>query len=881
MVARPKRRCLSTNLTMVTERLEDRRLLAVTIAPTEATEIELREATIGFELTEIGSSQPNVTLYYGDEDGGTSANAWDNVIAFGTLDVGAYSRPIAGLAPNTQHFVRAFALSFTDGPTWSDVGTFSTLPPQPAVIEVDALRNVSGNSVDISGRLVDDGGDSPVVRVYFDTTDAGDDPTNWSGSFDVGLVEAATPEFSAHVTGMLPGTSYYVRAAAVNSAGPNWLPSAQIQTAAIAPLRISEFMSANSSTLLTRVRTDVEARFERSEQAFDWIEIQNALPEPVDISGYHLTDDRDQPTKWTVPEGTVIPASGAFVVYASGFGFTDPQHDDNEMYHTNFQISRSGEYLGIADPNGNVLHEIDNFPEQDYDTSYGYFGDVLGTFRTPTPGEPNPPHAPAISDVSHVWEDDDPSKSWTVSARLTETLHPLDQINLTYRVMFDEPTIIPMKDDGAGVDVEANDGIFTATIPGGIAAPGQIVRYFVSATDTNGSLGRAPLFANPETTAEYYGTMIPNPSIDTQLPILHRFVEEPRRTDNTRGTRASVYYNGEFYDNIFLRSRGGTAQSWPKKAYKFEFNDDQHFQFRPDSHRVDEINVNTTYTDKSYMRARLTSELQNDSGTPSPETFHLRMHQNGEFFSVATFVEQPDRDFLRRHGMDTEGSYYKGGPGSTYVRATSSFEKKTRDYEDRTDIENFIRGLNVDESEVEPFLFDNVNLPAQINFMATNVITQNIDASDKNHYLYRDTNGTGEWHMLPWDLDLTFGPDALNTNVIIADQNTRGASNPTAVHPLLGGREFPLHVGKINVLLDQLVKNPRTKEMLLRRSRTMADEYLGTDYFQNRLDELVGLIGKDVIEDREKWGSQAHFGGRTLSLEDEVARIKDEYLARR
>ena len=48
------------------------------------------------------------------------------------------------------------------------------------------------------------------------------------------------------------------------------------------------------------------------------------------------------------------------------------------------------------------------------------------------------------------------------------------------------------------------------------------------------------------------------------------------------------------------------------------------------------------------------------------------------------------------------------------------------------------------------FVFDNVDLPAQINDMAGEVIVQDADRLVNNYYPYRDTHGTGEWSMLPW-----------------------------------------------------------------------------------------------------------------------------------
>ena len=37
-------------------------------------------------------------------------------------------------------------------------------------------------------------------------------------------------------------------------------------------------------------------------------------------------------------------------------------------------------------------------------------------------------------------------------------------------------------------------------------------------------------------------------------------------------------------------------------------------------------------------------------------------------------------------------------------------------------------------------------------------MTSSQDLGHKNYYLYRDSDGTGEWAILPWDVDLTLGP---------------------------------------------------------------------------------------------------------------------------
>ena len=161
-----------------------------------------------------------------------------------------------------------------------------------------------------------------------------------------------------------------------------------------------------------------------------------------------------------------------------------------------------------------------------------------------------------------------------------------------------------------------------------------------------------------------------------------------------------------------------------------------------------------------------------------------------------------------------------------------------------------------------------------VNYIATTCISQNIDASDKNHFAYRDTNGSGEWVMLPWDLDLTFGPNALNTDTIVYNQNY-------ASHPFIGATPYLLHAGKNNRFLEAIINTPRCRNMIIRRIRSLIDQFLATGWFQSRIDELVPVLDPDVTLDHAKWGSSSHFGGVTHSLLAATNRIKNEYLAPR
>ena len=156
-------------------------------------------------------------------------------------------------------------------------------------------------------------------------------------------------------------------------------------------------------------------------------------------------------------------------------------------------------------------------------------------------------------------------------------------------------------------------------------------------------------------------------------------------TRGTRtGTRSSVFFNGEFYDNVFTRVRGASSEGVSKKSYKFDFNTGHHFRFAPGVPRVDEINVNTTFQDKAYIRPQLTYESYAAAGVVGSDADTWRVQQNGAFFSVASFVEQVDADLLDRKGLDPEGALYKMFNGVT--SSTSGVEKKTRRDENNSDL---------------------------------------------------------------------------------------------------------------------------------------------------------------------------------------------------
>ena len=638
---------------------------------------------------------------------------------------------------------------------------------------------------------------------------------------------------------------------------------------------INEFLASNSRGL----------RDEDGDTS-DWVELFNPRDTSVSLAGWHLTDSQDNLAKWEFP-AINLDAGQYLVVFASGKDRRLPA----ASLHTSFQLSAGGEYLALVRPDGSVAHAYDpQFPAQTTDVSYGLSDSsdlsTVRLFSTPTPGASNGSvvgnQGPAITDVQHapaVARDNDPI---VVTARVDSRPSPVASVTLTYRVMYGEELPLSMVDNGTGSDQTAGDGIFTAAIPASASEPGQMVRGMSAPRTPVRSLVR-PVFQNPLGSPEYLGTVVQEQTPDDRLPVFEWFIRPgtESRAKTLTGTRASLFYDGEFYDNILVRMRGVSSADIAKNPFKFEFNPGYEFRYADDKPRVDEFDLSTTFRDKAYIRQLLSFELYRDAGVVYSETFPVHVRRNDAFFSVAIFVEHPDGDYLDRNGLDRDGALYK--PIVDALTNPANFEKLRPDDEDFSDLAALIAGLNSPADDRRLFLYDNVDIPSVINYLTASVIIQHSDRVLTNFYLYRDTQGTREWTMLPWDTDLTFGYIFPSDDRIDADNDTPGdwPPIPGMSHPWWGAKGYP-YLSLSNRMIEAIIRTPETREMYNRRLRTLMDEFLqppGTPvedrYFESRINELQPLMTELAAQDLAKWGTW----GTRQSFAQALDILRNDYLA--
>ena len=510
---------------------------------------------------------------------------------------------------------------------------------------------------------------------------------------------------------------------------------------------ISEFMAVNNGNL-----TDKDG------QNSDWIEIYNSTFEDVSLKGWGLSDKPKKPFKWVFPD-IVLKAQQHLLVFASG----REQNSPDEELHCNFKLSAESGYLALTEISGKTASVFDDYPKQYWGVSYGYTEDLSQTryFCDPTPGTANllgpQDRGPILSELQY-------------SPALPERPSVDQPINVTIRVdrgVQDTKTVLlrwiigrnldlyetPMFDDGKHGDGDPEDGIYGAYIPCDEFQEGSIVRWYIRAMDADGHLSRWPYFLDPLCTPEFFGTVIAQDPLETHLPVIEIF---PNNPSIASGCRGCLVYNNEFYENVFFQNKGQTTSFFNKRSFGVEFNKDHKFLLFEGEERYTDLRFISPYGDKSKVRNSTAYNFFERVGVPAEKSFPVRVQSNGEFRGIYDLTEDGDEPWLERSGLDPNGALYK--VDDNLVDANNSI-KRTRRWEDNSDLEEFIyrtsNAFSLDDRI--DYLYDHTNIPEMVNYFAASLIMNHADQGWKNYYLYRDSDGTGEWKILPWDLDLTWG----------------------------------------------------------------------------------------------------------------------------
>lgn len=492
--------------------------------------------------------------------------------------------------------------------------------------------------------------------------------------------------------------------------------------------------------------------------------------------------------------------------------------ESHEVVWEDVALTNAASYL-VAGTNTIAVHVL-NSNISSTDLSFNLELKIpTDTSGKPTPGAQNSVFgvnsAPQMRDLAQSVLQPVAGQDVTISMRVTDPqgvqsvaleyqlVNPGSYIRITDAAYQSSWTTLAMHDDGLNGDATAGDGIYSVVLAGSLQTNRRLVRYRVTAVDTLGASVRAPYADDPQPNFAYFvyngvpnytGSLRPGvlPNVVYSGDVLdnlatYHLIANATDVQNSQYNqsfnevlfRGTFVYEGIVYDHVEFRNRGqASTYQVGKNKWKIEFQTGHNLQARDNygnlyAEPLDEINIlpgtnpwwrNDVSTEGTVLFEPVAFKLYDLAGTPAPSTnyFQFRVidsasetggnQYGGDFWGLYISIEQPDGSFLDEREL-ADGNIYNMHGG--VFGATTQRHQGSDSDTDRSDLSAFLAGID-GGTETLAWWEQNLNWDS---YFAWNIINHAVNNSDirpnENVNYYRNQE-TGQWYILPWDLDLTF-----------------------------------------------------------------------------------------------------------------------------
>lgn len=128
--------------------------------------------------------------------------------------------------------------------------------------------------------------------------------------------------------------------------------------------------------------------------------------------------------------------------------------------------------------------------------------------------------------------------------------------------------------------------------------------------------------------------------------------------------RATIREDDIVYTNVAIRLKGGPGSyQQVNETPSFTVNFDK-FANGQAFHGLKKLHLNSSVQDRSFLSEKISRELFEASGVPTPRAGHAMVIFNGRKMGVYVLVEGINKQFLRRYFNDVTGNVYDGHSGS-------------------------------------------------------------------------------------------------------------------------------------------------------------------------------------------------------------------------
>ncbi|MBL7827269.1 MAG: CotH kinase family protein, partial [Saprospiraceae bacterium] len=575
----------------------------------------------------------------------------------------------------------------------------------------------------------------------------------------------------------------------------------------------------------------------------DWVELYNTGTASVDLSGYHLSDRKGNPTKWTFPPSVSL-APGAWIrIWCSGRNLKDPQGN----LHTSFKLTQTrddAEHIVFADPAWNILEDIEIEKTQTHQ-SWGRFtdgGQEWRIFIDPSPGTTNAGHTSVIGFVERP-DFNRPPGFYQDSVVVTITVDdPTAEIRYTTDGTEPAPTSAlytqPLK------FVQTTVLKATAFSANPLLHPSftQYQTYFINEHHTLAVVSVA-------------GAQLLNLANGNQnlrpLGSIEYFNKQGERKARTYGELNSHGQDSWANDQRSLDwvSRDEMGYNYAVKEQLFPLTERDEFQriilrasgddnYPAAHHPQNEgsAHVRDAYIHNLAKRGGLNLDVRTAE--------KCIVYLNGQYWGVYDMREIPD---------DHDYTEYYYDQGQYDIQYVLTWGNTWAEYGGTQAISawNSIRAyiLNNDMNDPVKFQYvkDRYDYTSLIDYVIANSFTVCTDWLNYNTGLWRGLNPEGthqRWGYILWDNDATFDHYINYTGL----PSTQADAEPCNPESLTGGSDPQRHIQ----VLNKLRTNPEVQQYYLSRQADLMYTVFGCENMLNYLDTIEALIDPEMARHAQR-----------------------------
>ncbi len=591
-------------------------------------------------------------------------------------------------------------------------------------------------------------------------------------------------------------------------------------------LYINEILAANITSCVSPVYSEYT----------DWIEIFNSGTSEVDLGGYYLTDNPSEPAKWEIPAGTKISAGGYIVFWADN-------HDT--AFHTNFELSRHGEFIGLFSADGYAIDSF-SFRSQKNDISYGRLPNDLnswGYFDMVTPGSPNSMEYytgiaadPQFSISGGFYSG---SQILTFSSEIDDTEirftfdgRPPDQSSFLYSsaINIDSTMVVRVRtfEDGKlpgdiithtyFVDEEVNlPFISLVTDPDNLFDDSTGI-YVIGTNGISGYCSGSPMNVNQDwerpVNIEYYDVN-GNAGINQRAGVkIFGGCSRTRYPQKSLALYARSEYGKGSFDYKFFRS---------KPIYRFES-----FILRSSA----DDSPFTMFRDP-LAQSVLAGEVEADVQAYEPAVVFI----NGEYWGIHNIREQLNEHYIAgNYNIEVEQvNLLKRYPMLSYNVLYGSAEHYIK-------MIDYINKHNMAEDVNYEYIKTQMNMDSYMDYQIAEIFLASDDWPGNNIKFWRANTGPfDKWKWMFYDMDWTF----LHTTWNILER----ATDPSC------GCSWP-NPPWSTFLLRKLLENESFKNEFIQRYAFYMSTIFHPDRLKYFIDSLKNNIEPEIPRHIERWGGQ-------------------------